>query len=26
MAIVGGLFSIAAFGGGAWSVDGKRQG
>ena len=25
MAIVGGLFSIAAFGGGAWSVDGKRR-
>lgn len=25
MAIVGGLFSIAAFGGGAWSVDGKKS-
>ena len=26
MAIAGGLFSIAAFGGGAWSVDGKTKG
>ena len=26
MAIVGGLFTVAAFGGGAWSVDGKTKG
>lgn len=26
MAIAGGLFSIAAFGGGAWSLDGKTRG
>ena len=26
MGIVGGLFTIAAFGGGAWSVDGKTKG
>jgi len=26
MAIAGGLFSIAAFGGGAWSLDGQRKG
>jgi putative oxidoreductase len=26
MAIAGGLFTVAAFGGGAWSVDGKTKG